>query len=139
MRRMAASVAACILAGCLPRDDLSTPERALQTCFRAVQKDDRAEMKRCYSRNWPYDEGLESYDAGKRAAYEIYRREVLARSTVEIAEQRPARDGNPDVTFIVPLYHRPDGGVDVDGALWTELRRIDGRWLVWAEHNDLFQ
>ena len=137
---VAISLALAAAAGCPGRrDDRSTPERMLQTCFAAVQRDDRAQMKRCYSRTWPYDELLDSLSAGKRAEYDRYRREVLARSTVEVAERRPARDGNPDVLFIVPRYHRPDGGVEVDAALWTEIRRVDGQWLIWAEHNDLFE
>src|SRR5205085_4090928 len=120
-RTVASSLAVALAAACTPRDDRSTPERMLQTCFAAVQRDDRAEMKRCYSRTWPYDELLERMEPGKRDAYQRYRREVLARSTVEIAEKRPARDGNPDRIYIVPEYHRPDGGVEVDAALWTEL------------------
>ncbi|MGZ6143212.1 MAG: hypothetical protein ACXWLM_07725 [Myxococcales bacterium] len=132
---MATSAAALLLAGCPPRGDRSTPERMVQTCFSALQRGDRAELRRCYSRNWPLDEVL----AKKPAEYERYRREVLQGSTVEIAERRPSPDGDPNVLFIVPRYHRPDGGVEEDAALWTELRRIDGQWVIQAEHNDLFE
>ena len=124
-RRMAAISAALSFAGCTPRDDRSTPERMLQTCLKALQQDDRAELRRCYSPNWPL------YDTLPKGAGR-----ALAGSTVEVAEQR---DGGPDTLFVVPRYRRPDGGVEEDHALWTELRRIDGQWVIQAEHNDLFE
>jgi hypothetical protein len=134
----AAAVALAVLA-CTPRDDRTTPERMLQSCFAALQQDDPVQMRRCYSPHWAWYEVLEKLGPQKREEYARYRREVLARSTVELADRHLSPDGNPDVLFIVPRYHRPDGGVEVDGALWTELHRIDGQWVIWAEHNDLFE
>jgi hypothetical protein len=106
---------------------------------RALQRNDHAELERCYGPQWREYAVIDQLPPDRRQQWERYRLEVLAGTRLEIAEQRPSKDGRPDVVYLVPRYLRPDGGVDEDHALWTRMMRTDGQWVIDGEVNDLFE